>query len=148
MPELFLNNSIEIHARTSIVWKILIQPRFIQQWSDLPVDFEGESDFSIGSEIQWKNKEEEVVKGIVITLEPEKLLRISLYDPTWNRPVAPEYLSYTYTVSNKNSRTLLSFHFGDFAKIPNSEKKYEEAMVFERKELQKIKELAEKQKQV
>jgi uncharacterized protein YndB with AHSA1/START domain len=145
MPELFLNNSIEIHAHASVVWKILIEPRFIKQWSDFPADLDSEADLSIGREILWKNKEGKVdIKGIVITLEPERLLRIALYDPAWNRPVTAGDFSYTYTVSNKGGRTLLSFHFRDFSKIPDGEAKYKEAMAFESKALRQIKELVEK----
>lgn len=144
MAELFLNDSIEINIPISIVWKILIQPKFIKLWSDFPVDLGDESDLSIGSEIQWKNKDGKVdIKGTVITLEPEKLLRIALYDPAWNRPVAAGDFSYTYTVSNKGGHTLLSFHCRDFSKIPDGETKYKVAITFKSKALQKIKELAE-----
>lgn len=144
MPELFLNDSIEIHASISRVWQILVQPRFIKQWSDFPADLDSEADLGIGREILWKNKEGKLyIKGTVITLEPERLLRVALYDPAWNRPVTTGDFSYTYTVSNKGGRTLLSFHFRDFAKIPDGDKKYQEAMALKSKALQKIKELAE-----
>jgi len=78
---LFTRDSIEINAPLSVIWKILITPKYIRKWEDFPADWGGKDKLTIGREIVWKDEDgNPSVKGTVIKLEPERLLQVTLHD--------------------------------------------------------------------
>ncbi|WP_216824890.1 hypothetical protein [Bacillus sp. V59.32b] len=118
-----------------------MKPPFIKQWDDLPEDYDYNVDLNIGSEILWGLDDGQYTKLTVITWEPQSLLRISLYNSRWERPLAPEDIAYTYSLSGNDGNILLSIEIGDFGKLPDGEKYFEASVEFAEEALQKNKAL-------
>ncbi len=147
MEPLYFHDSIQIKAPISKVWEVLTKPEYMEAWFDLAADYssmKGEP-LKLGSEILWKNDEHKVyVKGEVIELEKEKLLTTSLYDEAWKIKLAPEEVAYSYTLTENKEGTLLELKFGDFTKVPEGEKIYQDFVGAPKNtEFEKIKMLAE-----
>lgn len=140
---LIVRNQIAIHAPAATVWKVLVDPRFIQEWDDIPEDYTDWSDLRAGSEIVWKQENGHFSKLTVIALEPQSLVQMSLSVSTWDLELAPEDITYTYRLAEQDGMTTLSAAIGDFAKLPDGEKYYEASLEFGSSAVGKIKELAE-----
>ena len=141
--QLIVQNTITIDASLNKVWDILVKPKYIKQWDDLPEDFNINSDLTIGSEIVWKMEDGEFSKLSVIAFEPQHLLKLSLIVSKWEQPPAPEDVAYTYSLLNYDDQIQLSIEIGDFAKLASGKKYYDASIEFANEALQKIKELAE-----
>jgi uncharacterized protein YndB with AHSA1/START domain len=141
--QLIVQNAITIDASLDKVWDVLIKPKYIKQWDDLPEDFDISSDLKNGSEIVWEMEEGEYSKLSVIAFKPLHLLKLALIVSKWEQPPAPEDVAYTYTLFNQDDRIRLSIQIGDFAKIASGKKYYDASIEFAQEALQKIKELAE-----
>ena len=145
MPRLFVEKSIQINAPIAKVWEVLVKAQFTNQWwREYGIDGGVESDWKTGSEILCKNKDGKVyVKGTVIAVHPYELLRFTAFDVNVGPEGGPDDYGLTFTLSNNKDRTVLSIVQGDFAKITNGEKHYNEVPAAWNKALPKIKELAE-----
>ncbi|MNZ44692.1 hypothetical protein D3C78_623250 [compost metagenome] len=136
---LVVKNEIVIYAPASKVWEVLINPRFIKQWDELP-DGYGEENLKLGSVIEW-------VGNAVLTVsafEPCKLLRLSFYQPGWELPPESYSIAYTCSLSAQNDgSTLFTMEIGDFAQLPDGQPYYEGSIPFGQIASQRIKELAE-----
>lgn len=136
--QLTVKDSIEINAPVSKVWEILIAPKYIRQWDELPQDFE---DFYLekGRTIEWTGAS----RLMVTDCEPLELLRLSLYVLKWELPPSGYNIAYTYNLSENDAATLLTIEIGDFSILPDGENYFEKAQEFSEKALQKIKNLSE-----
>jgi uncharacterized protein YndB with AHSA1/START domain len=130
--------SILIDALPARVWEVLITPKFIKQWFDLPVHF-GDKILHHGTVIEWPGYSRLSVVGC----EPNKQLKFLLYDPTWPEPPAHYSIAHVYTLAEENSQTLLTLVIGDFAQLADGNKYFEDADSFANDATLKIKELAE-----
>ncbi len=84
MLKLFVDKTIEIDAPAFKVWDVLTRPEYTGQWAP---EFSGgaplriESEWRVGSPVLWKDQDGKVVvEGNVTALEPEKLLRFTVFD--------------------------------------------------------------------
>jgi uncharacterized protein YndB with AHSA1/START domain len=150
MTKLFVEKSIEIDAPATIVWTVLVSPKFTEQWSGFfgaqgPI----ETDWNLGSRVLWKNAAREVyVSGSVTAAETNKLLRFTV------RAIKPEMqpisglaeddITQTYALAEHAGRTTLSIAHGDFSKLRDGEKIRPGAAAVWDGVLTKIKELAER----
>jgi uncharacterized protein YndB with AHSA1/START domain len=128
--ELFITNSINIHAAASKVWNALVNP---EQTKKYMFGCETVSDWKPGSELLWRGeyegKEIVFVKGKVLQIEPGKYLAYTVIDPN-NAAIAdmPEnYLTVTYALKEENGITNLVVTQGDYSKVAEGEKRYKDS---------------------
>lgn len=125
----FITNSIHIQATPAQVWDALTNPEQTKQYM---FGCETVSDWSIGSELLWKmeheGKELIAVKGYIVALEPNKYLAYTVIDPNSGMPDLPEnYLTVTYTLEPSNGQTLFTVTQGDYTKVTDGERRYQES---------------------
>lgn len=125
----FITNSINIHATPAQVWDALTNPEQTKQYM---FGCETVSDWNIGSELLWKmeheGKELIAVKGNILALEPNKYLAYTVIDPNSGMPDLPEnYLTVTYTLEESNGETLFTVTQGDYSKVTDGERRYQES---------------------
>jgi uncharacterized protein YndB with AHSA1/START domain len=101
--------SLVINAPVAAVWDALVNPRMIKQymfgtnaisaWTEgSPIVFTGE----------WEGKHYED-KGVILRLEPERLMQYSYFSPLSGRPDTPEnHQMITIELSSQGTGTLLS----------------------------------------
>src|ERR671918_1105470 len=112
MKKLFVDKTIEINAPASKVWDALTKREYTDQWalefSSGGPQFHIESDWKLGSPVLWKGQDGKViVEGNVTALEPEKLLRFTVFDVRMVKPPVTEGDGITYQLSKKNGKTAL-----------------------------------------
>ncbi len=148
MSKLFVDKTIEINASLSKVWEVLTKREYTCQWAP---KFNGgspfyiESDWKSGNPVFWKDADGKViVEGNVTALEPEKLLRFTVFDVRSEKPPVTEEDGITYQLSERNGKTILHALQGDFSAMADGEKYRDmSADVWERV-LPEVKELAER----
>jgi uncharacterized protein YndB with AHSA1/START domain len=135
---LVAKNKISIEAPLSKVWEVLVAPKYIRQWDDLPQDFE---DFylDVGRTIVWPGSS----RMTVTVCEPYQRLVFSLYAEKWEGPPADYDIAYRFSLSETDTGTALSLEIGDFAVLADGESYYESSVEFAADALDKIKSLAE-----
>ncbi len=149
MPQLFVDKTIEIDALPFRVWDVLIKPEYNSQWAP---EFNGgapfriESDWRIGAPVRWKGQENQtVVEGDVTRLEPEKLLRFTVFDVRASeRPPVTEEDGITFELFQQGAQTRLHLRQGDFSAMRDGQKYQRMSEEIWDRVLPKIKKLAEK----
>ena len=126
---LFITNTISIHAPSFKVWDALTNP---QQTKKYMFGCETISDWKKGSSLLWsamyEGKETVFVKGIIKDIESGKFLAYTTIDPNSAMEDIPEnYLTVTYNLVEKNRETIFTVTQGDYGKVADSEKRYQEA---------------------
>jgi uncharacterized protein YndB with AHSA1/START domain len=129
MEELIIKNNIIIEAAAALVWDALVNP---EQTKKYMFGCETVSDWKVGSDLQWKmvheGKELIAVKGKILQIEPEKYLAYTVIDPNSSIADIPEnYLTVTYSLSTMNGYTSLTVTQGDYKKVADGERRYNEA---------------------
>jgi len=127
--KLIVKNSITINAPPAKIWDALTNP---EQTKKYMFGCETVSDWEPGSPLLWRGNfegwEMVFVKGNIVSIEPEKLLAYTTFDPNSTIEDIPEnYLTVIYDLSVKNGKTLLTVTQGDYSKIADSERRYNEA---------------------
>lgn len=145
MTELFIRKSIDVNAPVETLWKVLIENSFIQQYMFGCV---AETDWKPGSPLLWKGAADGklYVKGHVIAIVPEQRLEYTVIDS--NNPavedVPANYLTMIYELKSRgDSASAVEFIQGDYAKVAQGQKRYEETLKGDDCILARIKELAE-----
>lgn len=126
---LFVKSRITINAPQSKVWDALTNP---QQTRKYMFGCETVSDWKAGSPLLWRGeyegKQMVFVKGTIVEIKPENLLTYSTFDPNSTMEDVPEnYLNVTYELATENGQTVLNVTQGDYSKVADSQKRYEEA---------------------
>jgi uncharacterized protein YndB with AHSA1/START domain len=129
MDKLIIENSITINAPAEKVWDALVNPEKTKQYM---FGCEAITDWKVGSSLDWKGsyegKEMVFVKGNVVKIEPNKILKFTVTDPTAGWEDIPEnYLDVTYTLSENNGQTTLTVVQAGFEHSVDGEKRYEHA---------------------
>ena len=124
-----ITNTIEISASASKVWDVLVNPKQTKRYM---FGCETVSDWKKGSELLWKaeyeGKEMIFVKGIIIDIRPEKFLVYTTIDPNSTIDDRSEnYLTVTYTLTEKNGKTTFTVTQGDYAQVAEGERRYNES---------------------
>jgi uncharacterized protein YndB with AHSA1/START domain len=127
--EKFIKNVVTINAPAAKVWNTLVNP---EQTKKYMFGCEALSDWKPGSPLIWKmiyeGKDFIPVKGHVVAIEPEKMLEYTVIDPHAAMEDIPEnYLNVIYELSAKDNQTVLTVTQGDFAKVADGEKRYQDS---------------------
>lgn len=148
MSNLFVDKSAEINAPISKVWEVLTERDLTSQWAP---EFSGgspfhiESDWKLGSPVSWKDAEgRTIVEGNVTALEPQRLLRFTVFDVRSERPPITEKDGITYELSEQDGQTRLHVLQGDFAARPDGEKYRDMSGEIWDRVLSRVKELVER----
>jgi len=128
--ELTVNNTIEINASAAKVWDALTNPEKTKIYM---FGCETVSDWKVGSELLWKanyeGKDMVFVKGYIVSIEPNKKLIYSTFDPNSTIEDLPEnYLNVTYELTENNGQTIFNVTQGDYSKVADGERRYKEAL--------------------
>ena len=125
---LWVNSSLEINAPIEEVWKALIDPDITQQYM---FGCEVECDWKIGDPLLWKGAADGViyVKGELVALEKPHRFTFTVFDPNAKYEDVPEnYLTAAYTLTPKETGTLIEVAQGDYAKVADGQKRYEDTI--------------------
>jgi uncharacterized protein YndB with AHSA1/START domain len=131
MPkQLIVKNEILINAPISKVWDVLINP---EQTPKYMYGCKIVSDFKVGGSIEWNatmdGKEITYVKGNIISIEHDKFLAYTAFDPLGTYEDIPEnYLTVSYSLSTDNGLTLFTVTQGDYTQVANGEQRFNEAI--------------------
>ncbi len=128
MERLLVQNSITINAPVDKVWDALVNP---EQTKKYMFGCETESDWKAGSPLLWKGsyegKDMIFVKGIILDIQPKKLLKYTVFDPNTDMPDIPEnYLNVTYELSEQEGQTKLIVSQDGFEGAADGEKRYKD----------------------
>lgn len=70
--ELIVRDEVLIDAPPAKVWKVLITPKYVAQWDELPEGYPSE-DMSKGSEVVWEHNGEKTITTIIKAEEMKEL---------------------------------------------------------------------------
>jgi len=144
--ELIVKKSVKIKADAAKVWEALTNPEYTRQYM---FGCDVASDWKAGSPILWKGfsegKDVVYVKGSIVSIEPEKLLQYTTFDPNSKLEDIPSnYVTASYELNTEGEHTLFKVTQGDFAKIADGEKRYNDTSAGWDFVLPKLKQLLEK----
>ena len=138
---LVAKQSITINAPINIVWEALTNPAVLKQFM---FGTEVVSDWKKGSPIVFKGVYEGKIyedKGVILRVEPERVLQYSHFSPLSGLPDSPEnYHTVTFALSDQGKRTSLSLSQDNNA----SEEEREHSEMFWGRMLSTLKEVLEK----
>ena len=128
MKELMVKNAIVINADAAKVWDVLTNP---EQTKKYMFGCETISDWKQGSSLLWRGtyegKEMIFVKGYILEIVPNRLLKYSVIDPNASYPDIPEnYLSVEYKLEKQNANTVLTVIQDGFENAAEGRKRFEE----------------------
>lgn len=128
--ELTVKNAVTLQADRNRVWDALTNPEMTKKYM---YGCEVVSDWKVGSPVLWKmdveGKETVVVQGQVLNVEPQKRLVYTVFDPTMGIEDIPEnYLTVAYALEENDGQTLLSVSQGDYSKVAEGEKRYNDTV--------------------
>ncbi len=130
MPKtkLFVDQTIEINAPAPKVWEAITRRENSDLWtkefSSGGPNFHIESDWRLGSPVQWKGQDGTlIVNGTVTALLPNKLLRFTVFDVRNERKLdVTEKDGITFEFNEANGKTELHVLQGDFSVLPEGKK--------------------------
>lgn len=125
---LIVKSTIPINSPTPIVWDALVNPAKTKIYM---FGCETVSDWKVGSDLLWRGnyegKEMVFVKGKILSIEPEKLLKYTVIDPFASYPDVPEnHLNVTYELEEQGGQTILTVYQDGFENAAEGEKRYKD----------------------
>jgi len=128
MKELIVKNTTTINADAARVWDVLTNP---EQTKKYMFGCETISDWKQGGSLLWRGtyegKEMIFVKGYILEIVPDRLLKYSVIDPNASYPDIPEnYLSVEYKLDQQNGNTVLTVIQDGFENAAEGRKRFEE----------------------
>ncbi|WP_134702282.1 SRPBCC domain-containing protein [Ammoniphilus sp. YIM 78166] len=140
--KLIVKDEVLIEATPSRIWEVLIKPKYVAQWDELPENYPSE-DMTKGSKVVWENPNGGQTVTTIIKAEEMKELKISLYVSSWEVKPNEGDVAYLFQLEDRNGSTLLKVEIGDFSLIKNGQMYYDASVEFASKAKKVIKELAE-----
>src|SRR5277367_6245624 len=146
MAELFIRKSIEVNAPADALWKVLTDNALIPQYMFGCV---AETDWKPGSPLLWRGAADGIlyVKGHVVAVDAPHRLEYTVIDP--NNPAVPDipanYLTMTYEIREQDGGLVFELIQGDYSKVAEGQKRYEDTLKGDDSFLMAIKKLAEEQ---
>ena len=137
-------SKITIHAPASRVWEAVTKPELVKQWqygADVITDWQK------GSPIVYRNEWEGTVyeqKGTILEVEPEKLVKYTLFAPHPGLEEKPEnYFTMTYLLEETDGNTTLTITQDDPREQRPQEQVQEQVEEAENSVLKSLKKLVE-----
>jgi uncharacterized protein YndB with AHSA1/START domain len=146
MTELFIRKSIEINVPAETLWTVLTDNAFIPQYM---FGCLAETDWKPGSPLLWKGAADGkiYVKGHVVSVDAPRKLEYTVIDP--NNPAVPDipanYLTMIYEIREQGDGLVFELIQGDYSKVAEGQKRYEDTLKGDDSFLMAIKKLAEEQ---
>jgi uncharacterized protein YndB with AHSA1/START domain len=144
MAELFIRKSIEVKAPADALWRVLTDNELIPQYMFGCV---AETDWKPGSPLLWKGAADGkvYVKGDIVVVDESRRLEYTVIDP--NNLAVPDipsnYLTMIYEIKEQGEGLVFELTQGDYSKVAEGQKRYEDTLNGDDFILVKIKELAE-----
>jgi len=128
MEKRIVSNEVIIKGSLSQVWDMLTNSQKTKLYM---FGCETVTNWKPGSELLWRGvyegKEMVFVKGYVIDIIPEKLLKYSVIDPNATYPHIPEnHLNVTYELSEAEDMVKLTVSQDGFETAADGDKRYED----------------------
>lgn len=128
--ELIVSDSVTLDADIDKVWAALTEPQWTKKYM---YGCAVASNWQVGSPVLWKadmnGNETVVVKGTVLGVEPKHRLQFTLFDPNMGIEDIPEnYITITYSLEERDGQTVLSFTQGDYNRVAEGEKRYNDTV--------------------
>jgi len=126
--KLEVKNEIIINASQSKVWDALTKP---EQTKKYMFGCETVSDWKVGSPLLWRGsyegKEMVFVKGHIVEIKPNALLKYTVIDPNASYPDIPaNYLNVTYEILPQGNQVKLVVIQDGFEGAAEGEKRYKD----------------------
>jgi len=121
---LIYRRSILINKEIIQVWDALVNPEMTRKYM---FGCDVISDWKVGSPIVWKGSTDgvEYVKGTLTDIEPGKTLSFSVFDPeSGDENIPSNYLTTTYMLDPAGDKTTITVTRGDYAKVNNGKKRF------------------------
>lgn len=113
--ELIAEKKILIPATPEKVWNVLVKPRLIRKWDELPQGF-GNKTLDFETVLRWDHPGEQFTELTVTAIEPRSFLRMALFKSEWDElPSHP--ITYCYRLEPVGSKTRLTITVGDFGQL-------------------------------
>ena len=127
--KMIVKNSIDIKKCASVVWDVLINPAKTKKYM---FGCETVSDWKVGSDLLWEGsfegKKMVFVKGKIVKIEPNKILKYTVIDPNASYPDIPEnYLNVTYNLFEEGDKTILMVTQDGFENAADGEKRFKDS---------------------
>lgn len=107
------------------VWELLTTSHYTRQYL---FNCGVESDFRVGSRIEFEDDQRVQVTGTIREIAPPHLLVHTVFDPEMGIPDLPEnYLDVRYQLTEQDGGTLLQVSQGDYATVANGEERWSHA---------------------
>ena len=140
--KLIVRDEVVIEASPSKVWEVLVNPKYVAQWDELPEDYPSEN-MKVGSKVVWEHPNGSETVTTVMKAEEPKELKISLYSSNWKVQPNEGDVAYTYRLQEQNGQTLLSIEIGDFSLLEGGQDYYDASVQFASESKKVLKNLAE-----
>lgn len=140
--KLIVKDEVHIDAAPSEVWEILINPKYVAQWDELPENYPSEN-MNKGSQVVWEHPDGGQTVTTVIKAEEFKELKIALYSSNWEITPNEGDVAYLYQLEDVNNGTLLKIEIGDFSLLRVGQDYYDASVEFASESKEVIKKLAE-----
>jgi uncharacterized protein YndB with AHSA1/START domain len=115
-----INREVLLDATPIMVWEALTNPAKTKQFM---FNCEVKCDWKKGSPISWKGNfqgYESAERGVILDTKEAEVLKYTSFDPNFGLEDLPEnYLIITYTLEEKEGKTLLSTCIENMNKDPN-----------------------------
>ncbi len=123
-----VENSIYIAASGEQVWDVLVNQEHTKQYM---FGCSADSYWQVGSPLLWRmvheGHEMVPVKGVILEIEKNTLLKYNVFDPFAAYPDIPEnYLNVTYTLEEAADGTKLTVRQDGFEGAADGEKRYQD----------------------
>lgn len=140
--QLIVKDEVHIEADPSKVWEVLVNPKFVAQWDELPENYPSEN-MGEGSKVVWEHPNGGETVTTVIKADEKKELKIALYSSGWKVQPNEGDVAYLYKLESLNGSTVLKIEIGDFALLEGGQDYYDASVEFASDAKLVIKELAE-----
>lgn len=144
--ELIVRDVVHIEAGPSKVWEVLIKPKYVAQWDELPEDYPSEN-MTEGSKVVWEHPNGGKTITTVIKADEMKELVISLHSTNWKVIPKEDEIAYRYRLEEADGGTRLQIEIGDFSLLEDGQPYFDASVEFADSSKKIIKSLAEELQQ-
>jgi uncharacterized protein YndB with AHSA1/START domain len=143
---LIVRNTIKLNADVDRAWDALTDPTLTKRYM---FGCEVVSDWKVGSPILWKafsdGQELVHVKGSIVGIQRKKRLEYTVIGSHTDYDDVPaNYTTVTYELTPQDKQTVLSVAQGDFARVADGQKRYNDCIKGWESALNGLKELLNK----